>query len=741
MLFAMTHATRKSIGILLAFFTATTAAPADVWSEFVARAAAEHGEPGRAAAEFLAKNRPPRDADLTLDLLETNLRHALRARREFPWARTLSDAQFHNDVLPYATLDETRESWRPEFYEKARAIVAGCATAGEAAQALNAKFFHAINVHYNTGRKSPNQSPSESIAQGRATCTGLSIILVDACRAVGVPARIAGIPNWVDKRGNHTWVEVWDGRWFFTGADEHDPAGLDRAWFVDDARKAIPGHADHAIWATSWASTGRHFPMSWNPNDQSVPAVDVTERYAAATGAPTAERALYLRVWDKRDGQRCEARVDAVNAAGEVIGSVTTRAGNADLNDMPALNLPHEASAALRVTLNGITRCADALPSNPSAESQPAATASSTLDLYWNELGLSEAEAESLVQARFRERAAAITADRAAELAAGEIRVGEHRLRLLERTFGAQPADGRSLWISMHGGGNAPREVNDRQWQNQLKLYEPAEGIYVAPRAPTDTWTLWHEAHVDPLFDRLIETLVAARHVNPNRVYLLGYSAGGDGVFQLAPRIADRLAAASMMAGHPNETQPLGLRNLPFAIFMGGDDAAYNRNQVAADWREQLAKLRAADPEGYPHRVTIYEGLGHWMNGRDAEVLPWMAQQQRVAWPRRVVWCQDDVTHTRFYWLAVAPDAAKPRATLRAGVNSQTITIDSAEIASLTLRLRDALLDLDQPITVIANGKEIFRGTVKRTLAAIESSLAERNDPFTAATALLQLRW
>ena len=70
---------------------------------------------------------------------------------------------------------------------------------------------------------------------------------------------------------------------------------------------------------------------------------------------------------------------------------------------------------------------------------------------------------------------------------------------------------------------------------------------------------------------------------NPDKVYLMGYSAGGDGVYQLAPRMADRFAAASMMAGHPGNASPLGLRNLPFAIFSGADDAAYNRNKVAAE--------------------------------------------------------------------------------------------------------------------------------------------------------------
>ena len=60
------------------------------------------------------------------------------------------------------------------------------------------------------------------------------------------------------------------------------------------------------------------------------------------------------------------------------------------------------------------------------------------------------------------------------------------------------------------------------------------EGIYLAPRAPTNTWNLWHQGHIDRMFMRLIENTVALQDVNPNRVYLMGYSAGGDGVYQVA---------------------------------------------------------------------------------------------------------------------------------------------------------------------------------------------------------------
>ncbi|GBL43394.1 hypothetical protein EMGBD4_08930 [Verrucomicrobiota bacterium] len=45
----------------------------------------------------------------------------------------------------------------------------------------------------------------------------------------------------------------------------------------------------------------------------------------------------------------------------------------------------------------------------------------------------------------------------------------------------------------------------------------------------------------------------------------------------------DRFAAAAMMAGHTNGVNTLGVRNLPFAMFVGGADAAYHRNKVVAE--------------------------------------------------------------------------------------------------------------------------------------------------------------
>jgi hypothetical protein len=302
-------------------------------------------------------------------------------------------------------------------------------------------------------------------------------------------------------------------------------------------------------------------------------------------------------------------------------------------------------------------------------------------------------------------------------------------LKFVYKVFGSQPADGRSLYISMHGGGNAAPRVNDQQWQNQIRLYSPVEGVYLAPRAPTNTWNLWHESHIDSLFDRLILAAVLFENVNPDKVYLMGYSAGGDGVYQLAPRMADRFAAAAMMAGHPNETSPAGLRNIGFALHMGALDGAYNRNEIARRWGVMLDSLQQADTGGYKHVVQLHEGRPHWMNREDSVAVPWMAAFRRNPVPGKIVWKQDDVHHNSFYWLAVPEGVAQTGGEIIATYKGNEVAIEASYTDRLFVRLNDRMMNLDKPVVVRFKGKEIFKGKVKRSLETIRRTTADRKDP------------
>jgi hypothetical protein len=345
---------------------------------------------------------------------------------------------------------------------------------------------------------------------------------------------------------------------------------------------------------------------------------------------------------------------------------------------------------------------------------------------------LTRGDASTALAALWQDHQAFIRETRSPEMLAKLIELDGRKMKFEMLSFTNTPAtNGHSLFLSLHGGGGAPQAVNESQWRNQVRLgqsYHPSEGIYLAPRAPTDDWNLWHQAHIDTFFDRLIENLVVLSNVNPNRVYVLGYSAGGDGVYQLGPRMADRWAAAAMMAGHPNDASPLGLRNVPFAIQVGANDSAYNRNTVAAEWGRKLDNLQHDDPSGYVHFTELHEGKGHWMDLEDRKAIPWMEKFSRLPLPDKVVWRQSSVTHTRFYWLAVPPDQVKPGQEIIGQRSGQTITLSANSVRAVTVLLNEALLGLDRPVTIRAGETNLFAGRLARTIATLGRTLTERGD-------------
>lgn len=303
------------------------------WTSIIPETAGEE----QRAITFLIATLPGRDLrELNPDYIVENVRLALVARREFAWAGDVPEEIFLNDVLPYAVLDEPRDPWRAEFLTKLRPIVAGCKTRHEAILAVNAALKGITGVEYNTKRRAPNQSPADSMRQGMASCTGLSIILVDAFRAVGIPARIAGCATWVTVQGNHNWVEVWDNGWHFT---EYylDPKGLNHSWFLERAAYANPERPETRIYATSWVSTGQAFPLVWNLRQRDVQAVDRTSAYHAWAGgrkmALTKDESLLgVRVFK---GDRREATEVTLTQAGKVLQTVRTAGPEQDMADVP----------------------------------------------------------------------------------------------------------------------------------------------------------------------------------------------------------------------------------------------------------------------------------------------------------------------------------------------------------------------------------------------------------------------
>lgn len=131
----------------------------------------------------------------------------------------------------------------------------------------------------------------------------------------------------------------------------------------------------------------------------------------------------------------------------------------------------------------------------------------------------------------------------------------------------------------------------------------------------------------------------------------------------------------------------------------------------------------------YVHEAHLHAGKGHWMELEDAVALEWMAGFTRDATPDRIVWWQDDVTHTRFYWLAVPPGEEKKGTHVSARLRGQKIELVHQQPMTLIILLNDDMLDLDKPVQVAAGDTILFDGQVVRTIGTMSRTLGERGDP------------
>jgi len=255
------------------------------------------------ANTFLRSNMPPWDLEnfetLEEGILPPTVNISLTARDVYPWSEGIPKDIWLNYVLPYANVNEPRNDWRELFAKKLSPLVQNSTFEADdiesVATILNKELWSVLRpegeIRFKGGQTPLIYDPMSVIAYGYASCTGVSIMFVDALRSVGVPARIAGTPAWHGKidDGNHNWVEIWVGplkglngeAWTFI---ESKPAGPGETltnpcdkWFCN------PSHFDGNTTAFA-PQYDRHtntsiYPMAWDLANLNVPGVDRTAYY------------------------------------------------------------------------------------------------------------------------------------------------------------------------------------------------------------------------------------------------------------------------------------------------------------------------------------------------------------------------------------------------------------------------------------------------------------------------------
>ena len=746
----------------------------------------------RKGMEFLVANMPAPDLQtLSAPFLLDHVARVYAAFNATPWKNRVPQAVFLNDVLPYASLNEKRENASALLLDKIKPIVAGAQSPGEAALRLNKGLFSAVGVKYSTERQRPDQCVSMSLASGLASCSGLSILLVNACRAAGVPARVVGTPMWSNGRGNHTWVEIWDGGdWHYIGAAEPDDKGLDHAWFEGDAA-AARNDGLHAIYATSW-QRDTNFPLVWDEALNWVGARNVTNRYAKNVALELALTRLQISIVGP-DGKRVAAKIALVSLADPAVKfEGTTIDETGDANNFLTFEAPRAGDYELTVEYMGSTIKGKITPKDQAAqllalqlkaapvvaENAPAmkfdlpryvappilkplsSKVASQMQLAAGNYFRASAEqranwkfAPALDKAlRANEpatRAAVWTAYRAAmadglkpDFEAHQVRFNQYLSPYTIKTVGTRPNNGWPLFIAMHGGGGAPKEVNDQQWQEMSGHYKDHPELggykYIALRAPNDTWNGFYDDYVYPLVANLIKQQIALNDVDSDKVFIMGYSHGGYGAFAIGPKMPDRFAAIHASAAAPTdgETTPVTLRNTPFSAWVGEFDDAYDRHTRDERFDAQIKELRGNRTDIYPVTVSVKTGFQHG-NLPDRDLIPAMYPEVRDPVPRELNWLQTDGVIHDFYWLQAGAPAKEKRIDASCLNNLVTVTA-TPDVKAATVLLDERLVNFSRPVKFTVNGQS-FERVLTPSLRTLCGTLIERGDPelaFSAAVAL-----
>ncbi len=736
----------------------------------------------RQGMQFLIENMPEQDLkSLTVDFLLDNLKMAYKGWQEAPWGITIPTDIFLNDILPYASVTEPRDNWRKRMAEISIPLIKGCKTPSEACKALNEQMFKLLKVKYSKKRRAPDQGPFETMETGVATCTGLSILLVDACRSVGIPARMAGTPLWNNESGNHTWVEVWDGDWLFTGAAEQSPEGFNRGWFVDNASQAVKDDRRKAIYASSFKKTGLSFPMVWARDVDYINAVNVTERYTTRAKPIVAPGLrLMLDVFDHPFGDRVAAKViitDAANPSVKFDG--TSKGDTADINDHLYFQLPKQhtylvdverkgqkyhqyytsgiaAEDKLPIFLSGIppvpatsrttytpppvintfnvkdeTKLREVFTAffKATSDQQSAWKFSGSLEklLRNNEPAVRKIAWEAYMKAPIHD-SLKVNFD------ADKVRYENHVSPYTVKKVGTRPANGWPLFIAMHGGGGTTQEFNDSQWRHMQIYYRdhPELGgyIYVALRAPDNSWNGFYTAYAYPLMQNLLRQFMLFGDVDPNKKFIMGYSHGGYGAYAMGPKMADYFAGIQASAAAlADGASAITLRNTVFSTMVGAKDSMYGRSKHIVDFEKEIQKLRGNRTDIYPVTVQIIAGHPHsGLPDRDkiADLYP----NVRNPIPGELTWRLSDQVIHDFFWLhAPKPEAGKD---FNVTCKDNHLTAKT-DLSAASILLDSRLIDFRKPVTLELNGKTSSR-KLKPSLRTLCETLQRRGDPELAFT-------
>lgn len=282
-----------------------------------------------------------------------------------------------------------------------------------------------------------------------------------------------------------------------------------------------------------------------------------------------------------------------------------------------------------------------------------------------------------------------------------------------------------------HGSGDTAADFA----KNTIEAKQPF--ICVTPEIPSASRNAWNEtgghAFVDGLFRYVLENFNA----DPERVYLSGHSAGGGASVMMAQVWPHRVAAFYDMArtawAYHLMPEPCmdTLREIPGYFVVG-----------LKDTEDRISGFRTAEAyykkAGLPGVFHFVEGRGHdYMQEHHQKAYDYMLKSTRKPHAKDVRGVffgysdaaeLEEITRRRWWIDARAGGYDLGGTVFHAVITDNVVAIDAPKLKSFFVLLNDALVDMDKPVVVKLNDREVHNAVVERSVPFLLDGFAAERD-------------
>jgi len=313
----------------------------------------------------------------------------------------------------------------------------------------------------------------------------------------------------------------------------------------------------------------------------------------------------------------------------------------------------------------------------------------------------------------------------------------------------------QGLIVGLHGGGAGAGSADGPKGTWRMKR---CLGMY--PQGLVITGDNWNTVQGEKQILSMIEIAKAQYDIDPDRVYVAGFSMGGTGAWHMAGRFPDLFAGAAPCAGvlmaqpksqlrKKEEVLAIqyglvpNVRNLAMYYFIGLKDT----NTMPGTYlfvQDMLKELRESDPGGYDEiHFEVYPDLAHaFPPGEPQKCLETLGKERRVTYPEKIVWeyarypfprpVPEDRTKRivirHMYWLRHdKPEDRMEIVATRKG-NEFDVSILGAGREGAYVLLNPEMIDVEKDVVVRVEGEEVYRGRPRPDVATVLETLDVKLD-------------